>query len=278
MREKNRQFIRDGTSMQRFLPILLLLLLAACNRSTSQDPLPTLAAPEAIATGLVLTENAPPAGFDSISFPHIDANVEFLSGWRAEIYFAFNGVYARTTRNASVSTQATVYYDQVGSARRILATLDNDLEESEEAVLFEGVRLGPDAFLVRDGSCIQAAQEDAGILTSLGAGDLLGGVQAAQVEPRKARINNTEVWLYRFGLEEMRLPNVQFPEDARVLQLNSELWFDPVQNVVIRYYVTMEVENALLLNQNLPVTGTVILRYDLLDIGTIPNITVPFGC
>src|SRR5690349_20853903 len=110
----------------------LFLILAGCNRPT--EVLPTVAEPNAIATGLVLTEFAPPAGYESISFPAIDGNVEDLSGWRSEMLFSFNGAYSSTSRTAAASTQASVYFDQVGSARRVLATVDTDLEEASEPI------------------------------------------------------------------------------------------------------------------------------------------------
>ncbi len=68
--------------MKRFWVMMIILILSGCNQAASPDVLPTLANPEAIATGLVLTENAPPPGFESVSFPSIDANLTDLSGWR----------------------------------------------------------------------------------------------------------------------------------------------------------------------------------------------------
>jgi len=42
--------------------------------------------------------------------------------------------------------------------------------------------------------------------------------------------------------------------------------------------VLLSIENARLLSNDLPVTGQLLLQYDLYDIGNVPNITVPFGC
>jgi hypothetical protein len=262
--------------MQRFW-FILLLILVGCNRNTN-EALPTVAEPSALATALILTEFAPPAGYDTISFPNIDANVETLSGWRTEMLFSFNGVYARTPRTAGASTQASVYYDQVGNARRVLAIVDTDLEEESEPIHYEGVRLGPDVFLVRSARCIQASEEDAAFLADLSARELIGGIQNAQVQPRIETINGERVWLYKFAAEDLRMPNLQFPADSRILSMTGELWFSPTRNTVIRFYVTLQVENALLFNQILPVNGEVLLRYDLFEIGIVPNITVPNGC
>jgi hypothetical protein len=42
--------------------------------------------------------------------------------------------------------------------------------------------------------------------------------------------------------------------------------------------VTMEVEDVIVFASPLPVSGTLIIRYDVTDIGDIPSINVPFGC
>lgn len=259
------------------LALLVLFALAACQ---PQDPeaLPTLAQPEALATANLLTENAPPPGFSEVAFPRIDDNLTRLSGWRYEMIFSFTGVFARTPRETALSTRATVTYDQVGSARRVVASIDNDLESPGDPVESEGVRLGPDTFLVREGTCLSNAGSDAQLLADLSAGDLLGGVQQATTAAEIAVINGEQAWRYDFQLEDLRLPNIQLIEDSRILELRHDLWVAPEHNVVVRFYVTMEVENVILLQGTLPVSGTVILRYDLFDIGVVPNITVPFGC
>lgn len=264
--------------VSRAILLTMILCLSACNRANSSNVLPTVAQADAVATSLVLTEKAPPAGFDTVSFPRIDDNLTALSGWRYEMVFGFTGVYARTSRETSTSTQATVSYDQVGSARRVVATIDNNLEEASDPVNYEGVRLGPSAFLVRNGICRANAENDAQVLADLSAGDLLGGVQTAHVLPRIETINGTQVWKYDFNYEDMRLPNLRLADDGRVLEMNGELWVSPEYNVVIRYYANLKVENVFLFDQTLPLSGDIILRYDLLDIGIVPNISIPNGC
>jgi hypothetical protein len=59
---------------------------------------------------------------------------------------------------------------------------------------------------------------------------------------------------------------------------SGELWIAPQQRVVVRYYLNLTVNNAILFDRQLPVSGTVLLRYDLYDVGTPFNISVPFGC
>jgi hypothetical protein len=58
----------------------------------------------------------------------------------------------------------------------------------------------------------------------------------------------------------------------------GEIWVAPEHNVVVRFYVTLNVQNAIVFDRQLPVTGQVIIRYDLFDIGVVPNISIPFGC
>jgi len=260
------------------LSLLFVFVLGACQQDADPQILPTRAEPAAVATSLLLTENAPPEGFSTVSFPRIDANLENLSGWRYEMIFAFDGVFARTTREASLQTSATITYNQVGSARRVIAEIDNDLEAPGEPQQSEGVRLGPDVFLLREGSCILNATEDAELLADLSAGDLLGGVREAITSAEIATINGEQVWRYDFAADDLLLPNVGFREDSVILDLRQELWVAPEHDAVIRFWVTMEVENVSIFGSTLPVSGVVLLRYDLHDIGTLPNISVPFGC
>lgn len=257
--------------------LISILLFAGCNQTETPQILPTLAEPEAIATGLVLTENAPPVGFETVSFPEIDANLEALSGWRYEMFFSFNGVFAQTPRETDASAEASITYNQVGSQRRVVATLDNDLESSDRISQFEGVRLGPDTFLVRNELC-SSNTLDSELLADLSAGDLLGGVEAAISVARKERINGQDVWLYSFLAEDLVLPNVQLTDTGRILSVTGELWVAPEHDVVIRYILMMEVENALILEQALPISGTINMQYNLYDIGVVPNISVPNGC
>ncbi|MEM9953880.1 MAG: hypothetical protein AAF846_19880 [Chloroflexota bacterium] len=257
--------------------VTCIILLGACVPNDDPSLIPTRTNPDAVATGIILTENAPPAGFDTVSFPEIDANLEQLSGWRYQMFFSFDGVFARTPRETGASTQATVTYDQVGSRRLIDATIDVDLEDIEEPIIYEGVRLGADTFLVRDGSC--ATNTDSSeLLADLSAGQLLGGVNLATTAVQRERINGEEVWLYRFLADDLVLPNVQLGDDSRLLSMVGELWVAPEHNVVVRYILQLEVENATIFDQTLPISGTVNMQYNVFDIGTIPNISIPNGC
>jgi hypothetical protein len=105
----------------------------------------------------------------------------------------------------------------------------------------------------------------------------VGGVTSAVPTGRHAILNDQEVWEYRVETENLNLPSIHL-NDNGTLSATGELWIAPEHNTVIRFYVNLDVENAIVFDQQLPVTGQVLLRYDLFDIGEVPNITVPFGC
>ncbi len=261
-------------------PILLILLLAtACRDRTGLDDLPTPAEINALATERVLTQNAPPPGYrDSINFAQIDSGLSSLPGWYYTVQMEFEGVFARTPRTTSASTRAEVWYNQLGSAWRVAVEASGELLGQTEDTSYEGVRMGPDTFLVVDGVCQSNADEAAETVANLNAGNLIGGVTHATPAARRATINGEEVWRYVFEPDTLILPNILPAEDGEIIFISGELWFAPEHDAVIRFYVNLDVENVLIFGSQLPVSGTVILRYDLFDIGIVPNISVPFGC
>lgn len=251
------------------------VVLGGCGTSSA---IPTLIDIDASATQVVLTQNAPPPGFDTVDFTEIDANLSRLPGWRYDASLIFSGTYTRTTREANAATRANVWYNQVGSARRVVARVSGDLQEAEQDTRYEAVRLGPDAFLVRDGTCLTNAGEDAAVAADLSAGELLGGISFAQAAAQKATINSEEVWRYSFSQDDLVLPSITFAESGGITSVSGELWIAPQHNAVVRFYANIGVDNAFVLGSTLPLTGTVSLQYDLYDVGDVPNISVPFGC
>lgn len=266
---------------------LLVLLLAACDTSARRDPiasLPTvIPSVEEYATSQFLTQNAPPEGFrEAISFPLVDANLRDLPGGHYTMLVQFNGVFARTPRETSATTRAEVWFEQIGQARRVVVETAGELLRLDESARYEAVRLGPDVFLVRDGTCLSNVQQDAQTAADLQAGDLIGGVNRATPTARNAVLNGVQAWEYTFTLDDLRLPFFRLADGGRVQSMSGEIWVAPQFNVVVRYYVTLEVENAALAftssDSQLPVSGTLLIRYDLTEIGERPNISVPFGC
>jgi hypothetical protein len=259
---------------------VLLVLLAACSGARGQRPedIPTPADIDALATAIIQTQNAPPEGFrDAIAYPQIDAHLDSLSGWRAVVQLQFDGVFDRTPRETSASARAELWYNQLASARRVSVRTSGELLGQEADAAYEAVRLGPDAFLVRGDTCLSNATEAAAVAADLNAGGLIGGVNNAEPTYRKAVVNGVEAWQYSFTAADLNLPNIR-PQGEGTLAASGELWVAPTYNAVVKFYVNLDVTGALIFDRPLPVSGTVLLRYDLYDVGTAFNITQPFGC
>lgn len=268
--------------MQRIALLLAVALaLSACRpRGMTLEDIPTLAPPvDVLATQTSLTQNAPPVGYErQVSYESIDQTLRRVEGWRYEVLLEFDGVFSQTTREVSGRAEATVYYNQVSDARRVLVSSQGDLLQRPEGEAFEAVRLGTDAFLVRRGTCLSNVPDDALTAANISAGALVGGVRNAYPVGRQAVVNGQQAWMYQFELTDMLLPAVRFADDTRITEMLGEMWVAPQIDAPVRYWVTLTVENARLLLNDLPVTGQLRLRYDLYDVGTLPNISVPFGC
>lgn len=254
------------------------LALLGCRPRDPQVALPTQVDLVARATAQFLTQESPPADLDVLVLPTLDVGLDQLEGARYEMLMSFEGVFARTARRAWASTRAEVSTNLLTSARRVVATLEDGLRGDGQLITYEAVLLGRDAFLVRDSACLQGADEDARAAASLGAGSLLGGVRQAFSLPRRAVLNSLESYGYRFDWRDLILPNIGFSDESQVLAVSGELWYAPHYKVVSRYYLTLELENVRVFGSDLPLSGTAILRYDLIEVGQAINISVPFGC
>jgi hypothetical protein len=271
------QIIMNVTTLKRMLLLALTVLLTACRQREVVIVLPTETTLELAATAAVLTREAPPPGFDVVRFPLIDANLTQLDSYRAQFSFAFNGTFARTPRLASTETHGETTANVLQRARRTVSTIRTTLRPNVQPLQLDAVLLGDDPFLVRDGVCVQN-REEALLATNLIAGTVLGGVREARALPRRAIVNGEQVWEYSFTLDDLNLPNVSFGDNSRVIGLSGELWVSPARGVVVRYYLNLNVENVTLFDEPLPVTGALILRYDLFLHEDPPNISIPFGC
>ncbi len=270
------------------LVILAILLIACQGRGDSLEDLPTRSpSVDAIGTAIVLTENAPPPGFrDPQSFPQIDANLDQLANWRYEVTFAFDGVFSGTPRPAATRTEAQVWFNRIDTSRRVVVQASGIVngEQTDTPIEREGVRKGPDTFLVQGNTCLGGANGAAAAVADLRAGDLIGGVGHAAPISRLATIHGEEVWRYEFSPADLTIPGIDFVEGGGVTSMTGELWIAPEHNAVIRWWATMEVEDAILPVLSVdptsaaPVSGQLIIRYDVYEIGIDPNITVPFGC
>ena len=257
--------------------ILCAALLVGCNRGQDTNDLPTQASVNGVATAQYLTQNAPPPDFrGTLSFPEVDAGLADLEGWRYQVQLEFNGVFARTPRETSANATAEVWFKQLGSARRVVVNTSGELLGKENNA-FEAVRLGPDAFMVRENTCNKGGT-DAETAADLRAGKLVGGVNHATPTGIRATVNGEDVWQYAFTTADLNLPSIHLAADGAIESTGGELWVAPRHNAVIRFYVNLNLTNAIIFDRELPVSGTVILRYDLYDINIPTNITVPFGC
>jgi hypothetical protein len=259
---------------------LTLALLAACTGQRGQrvENLPTPAQIDRLATASYLTQNAPPPDYrGSVSFPQVDTRLNEMAGGHYIVHLEFNGVFAGTPRQTNATANAEIWFKQVGSSRRVVVRTAGELIGKKEDDAFEAVRLGPDAFLVRENACLAKAP-DAETAADLSAGTLVGGVVTAQPTGLRATINNLDSWQYSFSVTDLKLPSIKPSNEGLVEMASGELWVAPKHNAVSRFYVNLNVKDAIIFDRRLPVTGQVILRYDLYDAGSQPNITVPFGC
>ena len=261
--------------------LLAALLLAGCGisrRGQRLEDIPTVASVDALATSVLQTENAPPEGFRGpVSFPLVDQNLQALAGWHYTVTLQFSGTFSAVARETSASANAEVWYNQLGSARRVVVTTSGELLGSDSSTAYEAVQLGPDAYLVEDGVCLANAGADAEVAAGLTAGELVGGVANAVPVGRRAVLNGVEAYLYSFTAEDLSLPSIVL-EDGGTLLATGELWVAPAHNAVVRFYATLDLTNARIFGRALPVNGRVIIRYDLSDVGESFNISQPFGC
>lgn len=271
-----------GLQKHRAVVLLaLVLLLAACGtsrRGQRLEDIPTLAGVDALATSVVQTQNAPPEGFrDPVSFPLVDQNLSSLNGWHYIVTLEFSGTFSDVARETGASANAEVWYNQLGSARRVVVTTSGELLGSDESTAYEAVRLGPDAYLVEDGACLTNAGDDAETAAGLTAGELVGGVTRAVPMGQHAVLNGEDAYRYTFTADDLNLPSITLDEGG-ALQATGELWVAPAHNAVVRFYATLDLTKARIFGRQLPVDGRVIIRYDLYDIGQTFNISQPFGC
>lgn len=266
----------------RLLLIGLLLLVAGCTpRGRTLDDLPTpMVDLNAAATAQMMTQNAPPPGYRSgVSLPQLDAGADAVSNYHAVISLSFDGVIADTPRPATGRITADVYYNELGTQRRVLLRTEGELLTGGEPTTLEAVRLGNDTYLVQDNTCRQTTGTPAASLADLGAAELIGGVREAVPTGDRQRINGQDVWRYAFLQDALDVsPSVALRDGGQIVYIGGELWFAPEHDIAVRFYLTLDVKNVAVFGSQLPVSGQVVIRYDVLEIGTDPNISVPFGC
>ncbi|MEO8398003.1 MAG: hypothetical protein ABI700_33725, partial [Chloroflexota bacterium] len=248
-------------------------------RGLQPQDIPTRASISNLSTSIPLTENAPPTPFNNVQtgFTSVDNGLTDLPGWRYVVQLNFTGVFADTPRQANATALAEVSFNQLASARHVIVTTSGALIGQTENTSYEAVRLGPDAFLVRDNTCYQGSG-DAKTAADLRAGQLVGGVSRATPGGKRATINGQDVYFYTFDPSDLILPSIRIGDNGQVNMSSGEMWISPEHNAAVRFYLNLDVTNVVIFDKQLPVTGQIQIRYDLYDIGSDFNITTPFGC
>ncbi|GAB1421653.1 hypothetical protein MASR2M15_18340 [Anaerolineales bacterium] len=266
-----------------FLLTLLLCsvtCLAVACRSNIQNlaDLPTPVDLTIAATDVVLTQNAPPPGFNQLHLPLINDGVNALTSWQSETLLRFQGYVTGTPREITATIQLAEAYDLVASARSVKVSSEGDLFVDNNTFAYEAVQLGPDYYVVNDERCFQPTLEDGERALNLNAGSLIGGLVEALPAGQQATINNEVAFLYKSRVEDVRLGIVNLGEGGQIISLAGDLWYAPEHKATIRYYANVVVDNVRLFGSTLPLSGTLTIRYDLNEIGVFPNINVPYGC
>ena len=258
------------------------LLIGCTGRGQTPADLPTrIPSVDALETAAIQTQNAPPVPFNAgVNFPMVDDNLPLLTNWYYDATLRFTGVFANTSRPVEFEARLQVWFNQAGNQRRTVISGIGELFGEADGVVLEGVRLGQRTFIVREGVCLTDAQDElAPLVADLRAGDLLGGVNFASPGASSGVVNGETVWRFDVTPDQLVLPQVQL-DGGRIITMSSELWVAPSRNAVVRYYANIDVENVLvrLFDSSLPLSGQLILRYDLKEVGVNPNITRPTGC
>lgn len=263
---------------RKFLLICVMLVwaLAACDAFKEDEVVvPTIANVEDAATAIVLTENAPPDGFQTVSYNEIDENLTQIAYSRFEIEITFEGIYADTSEATTGSMHLEAVANQLAVAREVDIEFEGEVF-SGGATDLKAVRLSNNYYMINpNGVCITETSQIQEI-ANIRAGQIIGGVESAGPTGNRGEVNGYQVWQYGFAPEALVHPQLQ--TTAELDLLTGEMWVAPEFQVVIRYIVEMNVENAQLLFGNRPVTGRVRFEYNVYDLNLEQNISIPNGC
>ena len=263
------------------LPLLFILFVAACQPVPSDDPVPTVADIALLPTSIFLTENAPPPGFGTVTFDPIDSRLADHTGWHYTIIGQFDGIYDDNGAPASGQFTADVWANELGQARRVVLQINGAaFSPDDNQRVLEGVRFVDDYYFVDTNGVCTTEGETIRSIADLSAGQLVGGVTAAQPTGHRQEFEGgVQAWQYTFAAENARLPAIHRDVSSTV-SLAADLWIAPDPNAVVRYELQATVARVRLLFSERTVSGTLRLQYDLdlASVNTLPNISVPHGC
>lgn len=269
--------------------LLLVTGLVACTSSSGGEalPLPTPLDLTVYPTASFLTQNAPPAGFGVVTdFDAVDHNLALHQGWTYTITGQFDGLYDVSGEPATGTLQLRVQGNEPSRARWVvLEAGGNAFVDLVNTVSLQGVRFANDYYMV---DANQRCTVDPGgqmvdtKLADLGAAQIIGGIRHATPTGFHEDRDGLHVWQYTFMVEDMQLPAIYQRPDSRIT-VAADLWIAPQINAVLIYEVNITVARVHLLwadQTQSTVSGTLYLRYelDVASLGTLPNISIPFGC
>lgn len=261
-----------------FAVVLLVLAMALSGcRGLGQTPPPTALNPDALATANALTANAPPPGYETRAFPTVDAGLSDIQGYRYTLEVRFEGVRDSDLVPITGLIRAEVWWDGIAPARRVVLRASGEAFAAEPQNL-EAVRIVDAYYLVdENGRCLINADEAAQAIAALDAGSLIGGVEEVPYTGVGARLNGIEALRYDVTPEDVVIPSIVLGAGSTVA-LTGEVWLTPVYDVVVRYYANLDVSGVRLFEGEATVSGQLFIRYDVYDLGEVPNISIPYGC
>jgi len=114
-----------NTARRRWLVLIVCAVLSACTPSAA--PLPTVSSFEMAQTAQVQTQNAPPTGFNVVTFPLIDAHLSDQPAWYAALTITFDGVFAADQQKTTGTLNAQIYRNELTTGRRVLFKANGSL-------------------------------------------------------------------------------------------------------------------------------------------------------
>ena len=261
---------------------VMMILLAACNGQSSDSVhVPTRANAEGIQTAIVKTQNAPPPGFDTISYNPIDANRETIPGWHFEVAVNFEGQYTNSGITANGVLVMNVWENSIERTRRVTLNFEGEVL-SGGVTQVEAVRSGNDYYLIdASGVCTKNTQA-ASEIANLTAGDIVGGVTTAVPTGIIGEINTYSGYQYGFSEEAVIIRIFRGEPPSAIDILGGEIWLVPDLGVAGRFAVSSTVHNGKILFGTDPVTGLLRYEYNLYEVSDgldgLINIAIPNGC